>query len=206
MPVLCIAERTFAGPILTYLTIHDNVILMNSFEITTYDATTQIPAEVAAQVSSVFALNYPSSHSQDNLVEDVTKRIDARAVQRSLDGYRNNRLFVASLEGEGKDVVTGFIEARTIDDDHNGTYEQLTWIITDAEYRGQHVASLLHGTFIIDASLRAFQRMPKPTLALLSVHQQNIAAKAIYEGWGYGVIESTLSDKLLMTKTLPVNA
>ena len=169
---------------------------MTSFEISRYDLTNRVPANAAEQVSNTFKANYPPSHSDDDRLDDVINRANAESVKGLLE--LGNTLYVASPDAS---TVAGFIESRTITQPE-GVYEQLAWIMTNREYRGQHLASLLHGSFIIDASLRAIERTPKPTRALLSVHEQN-PARSVYERWGYSIIEKTTSGKLLMTKDLP---
>ncbi len=168
---------------------------MTSFEISTYTDRDQITFDTAQQVSNLFAFNYPTSHSEEDREYDIIGKLNADVVMSSLD--RGNTLYVASEDT----TVAGFLESRTRDQSHR-TYEQLAWIMTAAEYRGRHLASLLHGFFIDDATQRALERVPKPTLAVLSVHENN-PAKAIYERWGYSVVDTTDEDKLLMTMRLP---
>ncbi len=174
---------------------------MSAFEVNRYKPGDHVPAYVAEQVSTVFAMNYPLSHPIEEREEGILGMFDGVAVQSSID--RGNTFYVASPVEHNPSKVAGFLKARTIDQ-RDGTYEQVAWLMVDHLYRGRHVASLLHRSFILDATLRAQQRAPKPTSALLSVHQQN-PARAIYESWGYGVIEELDSEKLLMTKPLDFN-
>lgn len=169
---------------------------MASLEVSAYTAGAQIPANTAEQVAALFEVNYPTSHFEQDRTDDIAHRSDAGAINELLNEGRT--LYVASASG----VLAGFIEARTVDQP-DGTYEQLAWIMTAAEFRGQRVASILHSSFIMDASLRAVERAPKPTLALLSVHEDNPAI-TIYEHWGYSVVERTAANKFLMIKSLPV--
>lgn len=171
---------------------------MSSFEITSYNTESGIPPDTAQQVSRLFAFNYPSSHSANDKENDVIGMLNGDAV---INTMAKGSTFYVALSGAD---VAGFVESRVIDR-QGGTYEQLTWIMTAAEYRGHRLASLLHKSFIVDATLRALERAPRPTLALLSVHEQN-PAKAVYEHWGYSAIEKTDTDKLLMTMKLPTES
>ncbi len=168
---------------------------MTCFEIQKYNVERTITDVHSERVASLFIANYPSSHSLHDRTEDLQARTPAGISQLNREG---RQLYVAYSEN----LVAGFLESRTIEQS-DGVYEQLSWIMTDAEYRGRHIASLLHRSFIIDASLRARHRVPNPTLALLSVNAEN-PARSIYEKWGYEVKEKTAKNNYLMTKKLPV--
>lgn len=167
---------------------------MSEFEVNVYNIESGISKDVAEQVAGVFERNYPLSHPEANRVDDIAA-MSSTVIAGSL--HQGDVFYVASEEGQ----VAGFIKARTVDV-QGGAYEQLSWIMTDSEYRGRRLASLLHRSFIIDATLRSILRMPTPTLALLSVHEQN-SARAIYEHWGYSVTEEAGSGKVFMTMKLP---
>jgi ribosomal protein S18 acetylase RimI-like enzyme len=151
---------------------------------------------VAEQVSDMFATNYPESHSDDDRIAHIQQRAGAIAIQALINEGRT--LYVASFS---PDNVAGFLESRVVDQP-DGTYEHMTWLMTSAMYRGHGVASTLHENFMHDASLRAEQRSPKPTLALLNVNEKN-PAKEIYTQWGYQALEQSEVGKIMMVKPLP---
>lgn len=167
---------------------------MNSPEIARYDAA--IPLDIAEQVSAIFRSNYPESHPDEERFADLEKHVGAVAIQSLIAEGRT--LYIASFQSED---IAGFLESRVVEQE-NGTYEQLSWVMTDARYRGLGVATELHSHFIYDAQDRAEQRLPKPSLALLSVNEMNPAEK-IYKRWGYQAIEKTSTGKIMMIKPLP---
>lgn len=166
---------------------------MNSPEIARYDAA--IPLDIAEHVSTIFRRNYPESHPDEERLADLEKRVGAVAIQNLI--IEGRTLYVASFQPED---VAGFLESRVVEQE-NGAYEQLSWIMTDAHYRSLGVAAALHDHFINDAQHRAEQRLPKPSLALLSVNEMNPAEK-IYKRWGYEAIEKASTGKIMMIKTL----
>ncbi len=166
---------------------------MSELEIIRYQTT--IPPAVAEQLAVTFEHNYPESHPNSERLADLKKHAGAVAIQGLINEGRT--LYVASYKPES---VAGILESRVVDQ-ADGTYEQLVWLMTSAGYRGRGVASGLHDKFISDAQVRAEQRIPKPSLALLSVNAMN-PAKDIYRRWGYQERERTSTGKIMMVKPL----
>jgi ribosomal protein S18 acetylase RimI-like enzyme len=169
------------------------MLIMSSLEIIRY--LKDVPTTVADQVSRIFEDNYPVSRSEKERLAEIQKHSGAQAIRNLLIEGRS--LYVASQDHKN---VAGFLES-TIIDQTDGTYELLSWIMTATEFRGIGIASSLHNNFITDARIRAKQRLPKPTLALLNVNLEN-PAKNIYQKWGYRVQKTTQDGKHLMIKTL----
>jgi ribosomal protein S18 acetylase RimI-like enzyme len=159
----------------------------------------KMPDHTAQQISDLFAANYPPSHPEEDREKHILEKLNSTAIRLSLEN--GSTYYVASTLYPDSQVA-GFVQARTRDMT-GGTYESLSWIMTDPEYRGQHLASLLHRMFTDDATARAALRYPTPTEALLNVHEQN-PARAIYEKWGYEATEVKDSGIVVMTKLLPV--
>lgn len=166
---------------------------MNSFEVTRHDAS--ITPHIAEQLSIMFESNYPESHSEDERCADIKKHAGAVALQSLMNEGR--ALYVATFQASD---VAGFLESRVVDRG-DVTYEQLSWIMIDTRYRGSGVATALHDRFVNDAQEHAKLRLPKPSLALLSVHEMN-AAERIYQQWGYQAIKKTSTGKIMMVRPL----
>lgn len=171
---------------------------MSNIIITRYAKDHPLPEPVAEQVARVFANEYPVFLTENDRQRDISRRATGAAVLELITA-EDRTLYVAQDEDEA--TIGGFLESG-ISDQLGGTYEQLVWIMTAREQRGRHIASLLHRSFIIDATLRAMERAPHPTAALLTVHSEN-PAQAIYERWGYTAFGDAGSGKLFMSKPLP---
>lgn len=173
---------------------------MSNIIITRYAEDHPLPEPVAEQVAQLFASEYPVSHAENDRQRDVSRRATGAAILQ-LMATEGRTIYVAQDEDEAEATISGFLES-SISDQLGGTYEQLVWIMTDREQRGRHIASLLHRSFIIDATLRAMERAPHPTAALLTVHSEN-PAQAVYERWGYTTVSDAGNGKRFMSKPLP---
>lgn len=157
-----------------------------------------IPTGVADQVASLFERNYPTSHDKEERDRDLRRHSGAAAVQSIVRGGAD--IYTATSEG---DVLQGFIEARTIDSPEMSpaVFEQMSWIMVDQHLRGLGIASRLHDFFMMNATERAQSRLPRPTLATVSVHSLNPAFGA-YRTQGYEPAFMTLDRKVVMTQPL----
>lgn len=164
-------------------------------EVEKYTKEEPISPEVAEQVISLFARNYPDSHD----VEEREKDIDARSTKEQLDAMLEDGkvLFVI------KDVhekVMGILEMNEVDAGE-GIYMQLVWIMIDELAQGQGLATPLHRAFEDEAAQRA-RNHEKPSCQLLSVHKENDVAIKVYQKWGYEGGEPRDTGKIFMYKDL----
>lgn len=154
-----------------------------------------IPTSVADQVADLFERTYPSVHEEEERSRDLRRHSGAAAVQSIVRSGAD--IYTATTEG---DVVKGFIESRTIDQPQwPHAYEVLTWISVEQGPEGLSVANRLHDYFMMDATERAQSRMPRPTLATVSVHSLDPNYDS-YRERGYRPAHTTLDRKVVMTQ------
>lgn len=170
-------------------------------EIGRFDRDNPIPGTIADQLGDLFRAQYPAFAPDHVRRREIREHSGRVAVQALLDGGRT--LYIASKTQEDVPVV-GLLESAT-QQLRDGVYEQLVWLMTDPIVRGQGVAHQLHERFIGDATKRAVDRLPKPSVTLLTVYEQNPAV-GIYEHWGYsqtGTVPGA-EGKIFMSQPLPV--
>lgn len=173
-----------------------------SIEISRYTVEDEMPDIVAHQIATFFADNYPAENGPSARDQGLRLRKDGAAVLGLLD--RGRTIYTATNDGR----LVGVLEARIFENgiDLESTdvaAEYMSWLMTQRDLRCRGIASVIHTAFIADAMIRARERRPKETVALLGVHEKN-PAKNVYEHWGYredGRPESD-PDIVLMSKQL----